>query len=160
MFNAGLPVTRSNAVALHNRLFAPSCNPTTEQGEGYSHRITAAASKDFLVNEVELRFQIGELFQSLKAFALQRRNEETKEIRSSSSSSSKTCLRSSAAEEEEMMENHIGLCQGVYDTCGSDVKMLIKDEEDPNSSKIKALASCQANISNLRVNLIEGPSST
>ena len=154
-------MAHSNAVALHNRLFAPSCNPTTERGAGYSHRITAAASKDFLVNEVELRFQIGELFQSLKAFALQRRNEETKEIRSiSSCSSSKTCLRSSAAEEEEMMENHIGLCQRVYDTCGSDVAMLIKDDEEPNSSKIIALASCQANISNLRVNLIEGPSTT
>ena len=149
-------MAHSNAVALHNRLFAPSCNPTTEQGEGYSHRITAAASKDFLVNEVELRYQIGELFQSLKAFALQRRNEETKEIRSRSSRR-KTCFRTSAAEEEEMMENHIGLCQRVYDTCGSDVEMLIKDDEEPNSSKIIALASCQAN---LRVNLIEGPSST
>jgi hypothetical protein len=149
-------MAHSNAVALHNRLFAPSCNPTTEQGEGHSHRITAASSKDFLVNEVELRYQIGELFQSLKAFALQRRNEETKEIRSRSSRR-KTCFRTSAAEEEEMMENHIGLCQRVYDTCGSDVEILIKDDEDPNSSKIIALASCQAN---LRVNLIEGPSST
>ena len=102
---------------------------------------------------MELRYQIGKLF------TLQRRNEETKEIRRSSSSS-KTCLRSSAAEEEEMMENHIGLCQRVYGTCGSDVEMLIKDDEDPNSSKIIALASCQANISNLRVNLIEGPSTT
>ena len=66
-------MAHSNAVALHNRLFDPSCKPTTEQGEGYSHRITAAASKDFLVNEVELRYQIGELFQSLKAFALRKR---------------------------------------------------------------------------------------
>jgi len=109
-------MAHSNAVALHNRLFDPSCNPTMD--------------------------------------------EETKKIRSSRSSRRKTCFRTSAAEEEEMMENHIGLCQRVYGTCGSDVEMLIKDDEDPNSSKIIALASCQANISNLRVNLIEGPSST